>query len=387
MILREILKKIRPIEIRATRTLIRSDRALRTFLGLLFLCSCAMAAQPPEVTMNEDVGQNWLFVTLHLEDGQELPFFIDTASASTFLDQSLAAKLGKPVASAKHASPRFPAPKLFWGNAQLKMGNTVGVQDFTNESSSAGRRVMGVLGFDCLKHYCIQLDFKAGQVRFLDPNHLETASLGQAFPLNFSERWHQPLLENCNLVEGKGKPTLIDSGYNTADGTLNPEQFAAAIHDGAVIPIENRPGWARLRGCLWNGETCTNLIIARADWNAIGLPFLARHLVTLNFPEREIYLKQTSIGPFIAEGLDTGIEFVKDLKKNGQLPGWSTDDKGQLACSGPRTSPLTLTIRKTGDSFIYHYTIARASQDSPWKLQKAWQTDQNGRMIQEFPMP
>jgi hypothetical protein len=338
--------------------------------------------------MNEDAGcGNWLFVTLHLEDGEELPFFIDTGSASTFLNQSLAAKLGQPIASDSQVSPRYPAPKLFLGKVQLKTGTTVGVLDFTNESSSAGRRVMGVLGIDCLKHYCIQLDFDAREIRFLDPNHLVTASLGQALPLTFSKEWHQPLLDNCNLVEGKGKPALIDSGYQDADGTLNSEQFSAAIRVGAVIPIENVPGYARLRGCLWNGETHTNMIIARADWNAIGLEFLARHLVTLNFPERKIYLKQTRSGPLITEDLHSGLEFLTGLKKTGQLPGCTADDKGRLDYFGQHSYPLTFTLRKKGDSFIYHYAIVRASKASPWQLQKAWQTDQNGRSIVEFAVP
>jgi hypothetical protein len=337
--------------------------------------------------MNEDAGcGNWLFVTLHLEDGEKLPFFIDTGSASTLLDKSLVAKLGTPLAG-KYKSPRYPAPKLFLGDVQLKTGDFIGVNDFTKESAQAGQRIMGVLGIDCLKHYCMQLDFEAGKIRFLDPSHLETASLGQAFPLTYFGEWRQPCIQNCNLVEAKGKPTLIDSGYEYADGTLDSEQFAAAIRDGAVVPNKYRPRLALLPRCVWHGETYTNLIIARADWNAIGLSFLARHLVTLNFPERKIYFKQTRIGPFIAEDVNTGIEFLRDLKKKSQLPGWTKDDKGQLVYSGSHSNPLAFTVKKTGDSFIYHYSIASASKNSPWKLQKAWRTDQDGKTIEEYPVP
>ncbi len=35
--------------------------------------------------------------------------------------------------------------------------------------------------------------------------------------------------------------------------------------------------------------------------NTIGLRFLARHLVTFNFPKRMMYLKRTSVGP-LADG-------------------------------------------------------------------------------------
>jgi len=37
----------------------------------------------------------------------------------------------------------------------------------------------------------------------------------------------------------------------------------------------------------------------------LGLQFLARHLITLNFPKRIMYLKRTSVGPLIDEGSST----------------------------------------------------------------------------------
>ncbi len=278
-------------------------------LSLLLLCSCATARRPsdemaaselpPAVTLNNDAGRgNWLIVTLNLENGEELPVLLDTGAA-TFLDESLAPRLGKPIATApangaKHEAYCYPAPKLFLGNIQLRTGDTVRLRDFTRESSYAGRRVMGVLGIDCLKHYCIQLDFEAGKIRFLDPNHLEITTLGQAFPLTVSGDWQLPLLQNGGLVEGGGKYALIDSGYD-ADGTLNAEQFALALRKGELISINDQ--WARLPNCVWNGEKHTNLLIGRFDKDVIGLKFLARHLVTLNFPKRTMYLKQTRNTP------------------------------------------------------------------------------------------
>ena len=81
------------------------------------------------------------------------------------------------------------------------------------------------------------------------------------------------------------------------------------------------------------------------------------------------------------------MEFLKGLKKNGQQPGWSRDDKGMgyleaYSYFGPKS--VTLNARKNGDSSSYHYTMTQAAKDSPWKLQKAWRTDKKGHTIKEY---
>jgi hypothetical protein len=45
------------------------------------------------------------------------------------------------------------------------------------------------------------------------------------------------------------------------------------------------------------------------------------------------------------------------------------------------------TRSKNDDSSIYNNTVSRASENSPWKLQKAWRTDQDGHTIEEYPVP
>ena len=79
-------------------------RSSIAFLGLLFLCSCAMGSLlrspvrsgfPSEIDMNKDAGRGgWIIVNVRVA-GRELPFFLDTGAAVTCIDKSLEPKLGK----------------------------------------------------------------------------------------------------------------------------------------------------------------------------------------------------------------------------------------------------------------------------------------------------
>lgn len=103
-----------------------------------------------------------------------------------------------------------------------------------------------------------------------------------------------------------------------------------------------------------------------------------------------LQVDHTSSGTLTDEDIDAAVKFLKDLKENGQQPGWSKVDKGEgylesYSYFGPRT--LTFRIRKNGDSSLYHYAVTRAAKDSPWKLQKAWRTDRKHHTIEEYPVP
>ena len=251
---------------------------------------------------------------------------------------------------------------------------------------------MGILGMAHLRHYCIQLDFEAGKMRFLDPNDVNAAELGKAFPLAFSSEGQsereliRPFIHHSSLIEGKGADLLIDTGFNI-DGGMKPGLFRREVWKQKGDLTAGRT--AQFRECVWDGETYTNLTIRTWPGSSlIGLRFLARHLVTFNFPKRTMYLKQTSIGPLVDEDMEAAMKFLNDLKEKGRRPGWTKNDEGEIrpfpeACS----NSLTFNARKNGDSSIYHYTVARASKDGPWKLQRAWQTDTNEHLVKEYPVP
>lgn len=382
-------------------------QTLGAILSLLLLCSRAVADSvgpqlPADMTINEDAGRgNLLFVTLRLESGEELPFFLDTGSTFTSFDKSLESKLGKHLGGAELSSwgvtkkaVSYAAPKIFFGNTPLITGNRVYIGDFKQLSSQTGRPVMGILGMDCLRHYCIQLDFEAGKIHFLDSDHLDASQLGKAFPLAF--RQGCPFLHVSSLVGEEGTNLLVDAGYR-GDGALESGLFQRELQklqsEGKAINGQHA-GRIWFSKCDWNGENYTNLLIGDGGTNfskgqggnEIGLRFLARHLVTFDFPKQKMYLKQKSVGPLVDEKIEAAEEYLKAIKENGRLPGWSKNDEGSIYLE-PYPNFEAFDGRKNGDLSTYHYEVVQAAKDSSWKLQKAWRTDQDNKIVEEYLVP
>lgn len=360
----------------------------------------ALPPLPADVALNPDAGRGgYLMVTLHLADGEELPFMVDTGSSGTALDRSLKPKLGRRIGKAtasgwgvKNKTDVYAMPPLYLGSTRLVTGTKVWIGDYKHPS--------GILGMDCLKHYCIQLDFHAGKMRFLDPDHLDTAGLGKAFPLMF--RWNIPFVQHPGLA-GTSTNLMIDSGCHI-DGLGDKDAIKGLAE---VLPE-----------CVWDGATYTNVIVAAVEHaNVLGLDFLARHLVTLNFPKRIMYLKPASPGPLTGaypvqmanKFALMPAEFLESLKEAGQLPGVSKNDQGTTyvqsyanfdhqpsndkgvdyvkAYFNSAHKSATFTFQKNGDLSIRHYVVARVSMDGPWMLQRAWRTDEKGRTLEEYPVP
>ena len=108
---------------------------------------------------------------------------------------------------------------------------------------------------------------------------------------------------------------MIDTGLDI-DGGLEPRLLREQVmnlKDNQARKLDELSWY--FRECVWNGETYTNIVVrdakgvvAASGVNVLGLRFLARHLVTFDFPKRAMYLKQTSIGPFLGVQKDKKIE-------------------------------------------------------------------------------
>ncbi len=277
----------------------------RLLPGLALLGCCAgepwgLLAQaayefPTEVAMNEGAGRGmFLFVKLRLETGPEFLCTIDTCAPGTLLSRSVEPALGKCLGTRKFstldAGPFtqrvYAAPKLYLGNTRLATGERIG----TSEESP-------VLGMDCLRHYCVQLDFQARKVRFLNPETLNTSTLGKSFRLLPS---HYTEFKHPGLFEKKTSELFVDTGC-ALDGYIPSAAFkrAAEIPLARQLPLSGFPAklgrapeFILVPEVVWDGEIYKNLIIGKENRvRLLGLKFLARHLVTLNFPRNVMYLK------------------------------------------------------------------------------------------------
>jgi hypothetical protein len=435
-------------------------RILWTGLLALGLCSCATpeAVRPPlpgEAGFNPGAGRgDHLLLTLQGEDGQDLLFVVDNGCDRTILDRSLEPKLGKRLHRSfiwyGYLGPAtagvYHAPALYLNHTRLLTDDKIYTDDL-QFLAGPGRRLSGILGLDCLKHYCVQLDFQADKIRFMDPDTPPSDAWGKAFPLITS--WGE-VATHADFFGGHNASLRLDTGDWT-DGVLNVGLFRRELREQARSNATNRSNAAL--GTLehpvlfgqgsFGGDTYTNLAWHKCPpglWlgqeNILGLRFLARHLVTLNFPKRTLYLQRQSAGPpprdqfglvetlglmdsppapdgaarfeaWLGQQpggplwLEAG-QFLEDLKHQGRLPGWAKTEAGyiwvdrnwealdelqaEIAQAGfPATR--TVSVQKKGDPVLYHYVTVKTSPEGPWQLQKAWRTDAGGKIIEEFPVP
>ena len=353
----------------------------------------ASFALPAEVSFNHDAGRgNLLVVTVQLKDGTELPFVVDSGAGATCFDTSLVSKLGKPVGTVEvsqwdeHAREKvYAMPKLYLGGVQLHGGGYVLAMDLTPVSAMFDQTILGILGMDVLEHYCVQLDFAAGKLRFLDDAQADKSAWGRAFPIvPLNDQDPRPAVTE-SLFGEEGPHSLIDSGYEL-DGWLMPQHYRQWTNPVALPAA----GKARSPDGRFAGETYpeVTLRVEKVESDGIGLAFLARHLVTMDFPKQTLYLKRTSTGPLPGAG-GTALSYLKNLKNEGRLPGWSTDEQGAPRDLKKIVADNTVTVEARNSRWgsTYHYQVTRASADAPWKLVKVWRTDARERTLEVYRVP
>ena len=260
---------------------------------------------PPAVVMNPGAEKgNHIFVKVRVGHGDELPFILDTGASISAFDDSIEPQLGARVHTisiwrwgGQRDSGVYAAPHFYLGGTRLVSGPMVTTCDFKKISGDIGRPVLGLIGMDVLGHYCVQLDFAAGKVRFLDADHADKSKWGRAVPLVNIGDGCLAVRENLAGVPGVG--SLIDTGDNGV-GWLVPEiyrQWTNQIRSPAEGEVSSPHGvlagekykTVKLRSLDMNELASGDL---HMQFNGVGLHALSRYVVTFDFPNRTMYLRK-----------------------------------------------------------------------------------------------
>ena len=143
-------------------------------------------------------------------------------------------------------------------------------------------------------NFILQLDFDKGELRFLDPTTRRTDEWGSRFRMTFS-RLGRPEVSGV-LQDVTETSFTIDTG--SAVNSLETSLFDSLIRD-ASLPVVQYVSWSdsgvaigrctRVPKLTLGSTEYSDIIFSEAHTSSLGMPFLFRHLVTLDFRHAKIY--------------------------------------------------------------------------------------------------
>lgn len=253
-------------------------------------------------------GGDFIMVPI-LVGAERYQFVLDTGSTCSVFSRRHEAMLGAPTRTSNGRVPggqrrlqQFAAPPMSLGNIALQTADEVVCDDLSRFERGTVCAIDGILGMDALRHLVVNIDFDDGKVRILKS---ASGAPGTAVPII----WHQRI----RMREGPFIPVkigavrhdfLIDSGnlWPTL-GTMDTNAFDAHVAHGTMVPLRSRyesvssggrsvAALARAPSIEVAGFKHENVIMGRDDfWNNLGVAFLARYVVTFDFPNSVVYLK------------------------------------------------------------------------------------------------
>jgi predicted aspartyl protease len=236
---------------------------------------------------------------------QEYLFLVDTGAYATIFDATQRNLLGNPESAGKVTTAGnpvsveiFKSPELSIGPYKLQKGSDILCMDLHSLTMADGRQISGVLGMDFLENHIIQINFDKSYFSFLQRDTIGKYFPGQRINLNFDKTGRMKI--NGKILDNMTAGFIIDTGNNTT-GTLDNETFEqiARQKDSKVAEtyVVTGAGLRKTRVMRISQITIgsyeyKDVIFGQATSNTLGLDFLSRHLVTIDFPKKILYLQK-----------------------------------------------------------------------------------------------
>jgi hypothetical protein len=287
--------------------------------------------------------------------GKRYHFALDTGSSHSCYDTSFRSLLGDPIRTKTTiwtpdrdiTGPVFRSPAAKLGKLELPTDSEAYCLDFSRLRELYGREIDGLIGMDFLKDYVIRIDFDRGEVTFL---RSVGANPGHRMPITFQGNYPHVMVEASGLV-GQGR-FLIDTGSaGFGSGSLQREAFDILARLGKLrlageskpesfaVPHVARVGHVER---IWLGHfNHEKLQFSESRKNILGLNYWARYVVTFDFPNSAIYLKE---GRRFNQPEPRDLSGLRLIRKKGQTLVESVVKDSPAAQAGIKPQDVLLRI-------------------------------------------
>ncbi len=238
-------------------------------------------------------------------NGREYLFLLDTYCACTAFDASL--PLGDPqkqreftTGSDRVSLPLFKVPAALLGTFNLQdCLSTVAAVDLSKIREVSGYEIFGLIGMDFLNKHVLRIDFDKGELLFLEgpDSHLGSQidliadpSGVPAVRVQIGGQRMEPFVLNTGHFGGNNSGAIR---AELADELIEREECRVV---GATY-IETVSGLSSKRLIQGRQIVLGNLLIPNPIFhesgaNFLSLAYLSRFVVTLDFPNRRMYLQE-----------------------------------------------------------------------------------------------
>ncbi len=261
------------------------------------------ASQGQDATFS--IGKHGEPIFIPITIGEEaVHFSLNSRTSHHMIDQRYKSVLGKCIRIINAGTPESPvnievfhSPQLLLGKLSIKSDRPVFKMDLSPLSQVHGRDIHGILGASFFLNHVIQLDFDRRIMRLLESSDPPPKSWGVAFPLGLG-RGSRPYIHGVT-IDGETTPFLVDTGLSSAV-TLSQTDFERLISSGSIKSVRT----AMIRTMSGDVQIRTGQLksirlgpfehhsvrVMQTDSNSIGLEYLNRFCVTIDFSGRRLYL-------------------------------------------------------------------------------------------------
>jgi hypothetical protein len=234
--------------------------------------------------------------------GKAYNFIVDTGCTSCMVDESLRDKVA-PTGRAVRINGRaghahYELRQAFVGQRRLPVPSEVIRADLSGIRECSGYDIRGVLGMAFLKNYVVQIDFDAGILCLL-----------RSVPRSPGTR--------LELVDDQGCPGIfctcgidaltvftVDTGLGGECAGMLDSRFLEKLLDGGVASLVGAPGSfvsfdgarpsPRVQISKYRVEDFehSGVTFHEGPFNALGLNYLSRYIITLDFANRLLFLSR-----------------------------------------------------------------------------------------------